>query len=47
MYAGQHLDQRGLTRAVLTDQAKDLARLDVQVHVFQCDDAREQLHRIF
>ena len=47
MYAGQHLDQRGLTRAVLTDQAKDLTRLDVQVHVVQCDDAREQLHRIF
>ncbi len=47
MYAGQHLDQRGLARAVLTNQAQDFARLDREVHLVERENAGEAFHRVF
>ena len=46
VYTSEDLDQRGLTRAVLTDQTEDLTRLDRELHVLQCDNARKSLCRI-
>jgi hypothetical protein len=40
---GEHLDQRGLARAVLTEQAVHLTGADVEVHAVQSADARELL----
>ena len=35
MHARQHLDQRGLARAVVADQRDHLARMDVEIDVGQ------------
>ena len=43
MYARQGLDQRRLARAVLSDQAEDLTRLYVEVHLVERDDTRKCL----
>ena len=47
MYAGEHLDQCGLARAVLTDQTVDLPGPDTDGHILQSDDARETFGNTF
>ena len=47
MNAGEDLDQRGFTRAVLTDQAMDLTRLNSKLHIFQRNYAWKSLRNIF
>jgi hypothetical protein len=42
-HARQHLDERGLARAVLPHQRMDLAGVQVQLHVTQHRDAAELL----
>ena len=53
VHAGQHFDQRGFARAVLANQAVNLAGLDLNMHVVHGDDAGKalgdmlQLHHVF
>ena len=47
MYAGQNLDERGLSRAVLTDQTMDFTRTDLNGHALQRDNAGKTLGNVF
>ena len=47
MDAGEHLDQRGLTCAVFTDQTMNLAGLDLDMHILHSDNAGESLGDMF
>ena len=47
VYAGQHLDQGGLTGAILADQTVDLTGSDANGHIFQCNDTRKTFGNIF
>ena len=44
--AAQYLNQRGFARAVFAEQRVDFARFQLQLHIFQCINARKALMNI-